>query len=132
MNSVIRHITRLFAVVAITLQVFLPAPMASAQHAHQDLSHIFCISGDSPNAEVAAAVQEWAKLVQGDEAPSHHDGGSHCPLCTLSHGAPLAEVTLPAVVLSYERISLVPRYEPGHVHKPQGPPVGVRGPPAHI
>ena len=130
-NAIHMRIARCLAVLAIALQVFLPASLAVADASGMDVSGYICAPSGEISPESRAAAERLAKLL-GEEFPSDPSPDGHCPLCTFVHSALMpkpATLTAPAV---YAHEQVFVRYEPGLVRKPQGPPLGSRGPPAHI
>ena len=130
MRRNIRHrAASVFAMLAIVLQVSLPATLAVAESNGVDVSRFICTPSGQVSAEAKAALEELAKLL-GEEAPDHQPLSGHCPFCTLAHAIPLPEPVALAVPAEYASVVDFVRTEPGSlVHEAQGPPLGSRGPP---
>lgn len=120
------------AVLAIVLQGLLPGTLAIAEANGVDVSRFICASSGQVSAEAKAAIEELAKLL-GEEAPDRPSFNGHCPLCTLVHAIPLPEPVTLAVPAEHASVADPVRYEPSSLaNKPQGPPLGSRGPPRFL
>lgn len=133
MNTRFGHrIARFFVMLALSLQSLLTGALSMAQANGVDVSRYICVTpGEALSAESKATARRLARLL-GDELPADPRSEEHCQLCTLAQVA-----TLPLRVTLPERTRFMakrasPRFMPGLVHKPQGPPLGSRGPPTHI
>ncbi len=123
---------RLLAVLAICLQAVLPGTLTVAHASGVDVSRFLCApAGDALSSEIASAALRIAALAQ-DELPDQQSTGDHCALCTLAQGVPLPEVSSLSVPARFVLEDHFAGYEPGLIHKAQGPPLGSRGPPRHI
>lgn len=111
----------------------MPMAHADMSHHHTDLTEVMCFASDGAhNPDAHAAAMEFARQVEGLTDHSDMEEGDHCPLCTLSHGAPLSEIELAQSNLVFTQRTDFARYEPSFIHSARGPPVGARGPPEHI
>jgi len=122
---------RFLAMLAIILQALLPGTMAVAESNGVDVSRFMCVPSGEMSPETRAAAERIAKLL-GEDLPDEQAPGDHCPLCTLVHGVPLPEPAALNAPPAFEREQSFGRFEPGLVHRAQGPPLGSRGPPFHI
>jgi len=130
-HAPVQAAARLLAILAVFLQVLLPGSLAAAQSQDTDLSRFIC----APDGELSAQSRAMAERLAGvldEEAPDHQSADGHCPLCTLVHGAVLPEPVLVSAPVRFTSEPGFVRYVPAFVHKAQGPPLGSRGPPAHI
>ena len=123
--------TRLLAMLAITLQVFLQGSMAATEKHDVDVSHFMCLPSVELSPEARATVDQWVTLF-GEDAPENQHFHDDCPLCTISHGVPLPAAMPDIAPAIYVRHHPIVRFETGLILEPQGPPVGARGPPLHI
>lgn len=122
---------RFLAMLAITLQALLPGSIAVAETKGVYVSRFMCAPSGEMSPETRAAAERIARLL-GEDLPDEQPSGEHCPLCTLVHGVPLPEPAALNATPSFEREQVFVRFEPGLVHRAQGPPLGSRGPPIHI
>lgn len=122
---------RLLAMLAIVLQALLPGSIAVAEARGVDVSRFMCAPTGEMSPETRAAAERIARLL-GEDLPDEQPSGEHCPLCTLVHGVPLPEPASLNAPPAFEREQAFIRFEPGLVHRAQGPPLGSRGPPSHI
>lgn len=122
---------RFLAVLAVTLQVLLPGLIPVGHGGGVDVTSMLCApSGKAPSAEAVAAAKVFADLRdEGDR--DEPDVGDHCPLCALTHGAPVPLPIVLPVPHSYAGKAPFIRFEPQFAHFPQGPPLGSRAPPLH-
>ena len=117
---------------AMVLQVLLPGTLAVAASNGVDVSRFICASGGELSAEAKAAIEQLAELL-GDEVPDRQPVDGHCPLCTRVHVTPLPEPAAVAAPAELTSVADYVRYEPGtFVRRPQGLPLGSRGPPLHL
>ena len=117
---------------AIVMQVLLPAAFAVAESNGVDVSRFICASPGQLSAEAKAAIEQLAELL-GVEAPDRQPFDGHCPLCTLVHVMPLPEPATVAAPAELTSVADYVCYEPGgFVRKAQGLPLGSRGPPLHL
>ena len=116
---------------AIAMQVLLPASLAVAKVSGVDVSQYYCAPSGSLTPQSRAMAEQLAKIL-GENLPDETSGDGHCPFCTLAHSAPLPAVTTLAAPAIYSHTHVFVRYTPGLVRKAQGPPLGSRGPPSHI
>lgn len=130
-HTPVQAAARLLAILAVFLQVLLPGSLAAAQSQGIDLSRFICAPDGELSAQSRAMAERLAGVLDG-EAPDHQRADGDCPLCTLVHGAVLPEPILVAASVLFIFETGFVRYVPAFVHKAQGPPLGSRGPPAHI
>jgi len=123
------RLARLLAVMAVTLQVLLPGSMAVAGARGDDLSGLMCAPSGEVSAEGRAAAERLAVLL-GDEQPHEAPADAHCGLCTLPYAVPTADRTLVAAPFRFTAKVEPCSYQPGLVHRAQGPPLGSRAPPS--
>ena len=122
---------RLLAMLAITLQIFLPGTLAVTESNGVDVSQFMCAPLSEMSAETRAATKQIAKLL-GEDLPDEKAYGEHCPLCTFVHGAPLPEPAAITIPAAFARETVFVRFEPSWVRQAQGPPLGSRAPPSLI
>lgn len=123
---------RFFAMLAIVVQVLLPATFAVAASHGVDVSRLICAPSGQLSADAKAAIERIARLL-GDEAPDRQPLDGHCPLCTPVHVVPPPEPVAVATPAELASVADYVCYEPGgFVRKAQGPPLGSRGPPLHL
>ncbi|WOR14432.1 DUF2946 domain-containing protein [Hyphomonas sp. FCG-A18] len=126
------RVTRLLAMLAISLQIMLPGMVSVAQANGIELGQYIClIPGEEPSDEIKDAARRIAEIV-GDIPEEEPLDAEHCPFCTIAHGAPLPACTLVTIPLSFALVQDFVLYEPGLLIPAQGPPLGSRGPPSHI
>lgn len=116
---------------SIVLQVTAPAGFAERQSGQINIHDIYCTpSGDLSDA-AKTATERLLKILE--KVPEDEDGAhsGHCSLCTLSAMAVLPDFVAYHSSLTYLFKRVVPRYEPGLIHRPNGPPLGSRSPPSH-
>ena len=130
-RTVQRKLIHLAAMLAISLQVFLPGSMAAAETHGVDVSHFLCLPSDELSPEARGTVDQWVTLF-GEDAPEKHSSHDNCPLCTISHGVPLPASMPDIAPAVFVRQYVMVRFETGLILEPQGPPVGARGSPLHI
>lgn len=117
---------RCLAVIALLAQLTAPAALASGSS--PDLASFFCAPSGALSAEARAEAESALAALLGDQ-PDHDRGNGHCSLCVLVHGVPLPDGQ-PALHIDVERRDAAPRlFETAFVHRPQGPPLGLRAPP---
>lgn len=120
------------AVLAISLQIFLPGAVSVAQANGVDTGRFLCTTpGFEPSAEAVETARQLAALL-GEEAPDEAPMADDCPLCMLGQAATLPSPVLIVGPAEFPAALPGPQYDPGFVHPPRGPPLGPRAPPAHI
>jgi hypothetical protein len=124
-------LARFLAMLAIILQAVLPGSLAVGESNGVDVSRFLCAPSGEMSPETRAAAERIARLL-GEDLPDQQPTGEHCPLCTLVHGVPLPEPIALDAPTAFPREQVFVRFEPGLVHRAQGPPLGSRGPPSHI
>lgn len=131
MRAYLFNPARLFAAIAICVQVLMPGMMAHASdEAGFNPAHLMCLPGQTLTQAEQAIVNELAEaLGLPSDMPDKTSRHEHCALCAFSHAVPLTDPVFPVAMLRYERARLEPLYQAGIVHPPQGPPVGATGPP---
>lgn len=123
------RLARLLAVMAVTLQVLLPGSMAVAGANGGDLQVLMCAPSGEVTAEGRAATERLAILL-GGEQPDEAPADEHCAQCTLPYAVPVADRTLVAAPFRFTAKVEPCSYQPGLVHRAQGPPLGSRAPPS--
>lgn len=120
------------AVLAISLQIFLPGAVSVAQANGVDTGRFLCTTpGFEPSAEAVETARRLAALL-GDEAPEEAPVADDCPLCLLGQAVPLPGPVLIVAPAVFPAAVHTPQYDPGFAHPPRGPPLGPRAPPALI
>ncbi len=114
---------------ALALLAQLTAPAGLASRPGPDVAGFLCAPpGTLSPAAVAEAEALLADLL--GQQPDDESGTAHCPFCVLVHGLPLPDChPTPVITLVPLDVSARP-FETAFVHQPQGPPLGLRAPPA--
>lgn len=106
----------------------LMAPVALAARSGLDVASLFCAPSGVLSEEALAEAEALLSDLLGDE---QEDNGNpaHCPLCVLVHGVPLPEHHLTPLIGFAHQDATTPSFETVVVHRPHGPPLGLRAPP---
>ena len=106
----------------------LMAPVALAARPGLDVAGFLCAPLGTLPEEARA---EAAALLSGLLGDEQGDNGNtaHCPLCVLVHGVPLPEHRLTPLIGFAHQDATTPSFETVVVHRPHGPPLGLRAPP---
>ena len=126
---------RLFAVLALLLQIAMPVAMAHAHAARDGYGTYLCGLPDTAlSAEAQAAVRELAALLDAPEPTPAADYDNHCPNCAPAHGAPIPEPGLldEPVVQPQTTNVVARRQESGLTSAPRGLPLGAQAPPLSL
>ena len=119
---------RVFAILAVLVHALLPGSLAVAEAKSVDLSRYICAPGGPLSATAQAAAAQLAAVLI-DEAPERDRFEDHCPLCTLGVSTPppqRARLSEPTALAGDARLTCD---DPALALKPQGAPLGSRGPP---
>ena len=130
MPAIRSHAASWLAALAVLAQVFLPGALAVAEARGVDVSRFTCGSSGQASAQAKAAAERIAAII-GEGLPERQAFDGHCPLCALAVGTPLPEPVKLAAHLAPTAGAGLVRHNSGLVHRPQGPPLGSRGPPPH-
>ena len=116
---------------AIVLQAFLPGAIGDGEAKGAAVSRFICAPSGELSPKSRAAAEQIAGLL-GEDVPHETLSDGHCPLCTLTHGAPLPEPLFIAAPAVFTREQVFVQCEHGFVRKGQGRPSRSRAPPFHI
>mgnify|MGYP006273766765 CR=1 FL=1 len=134
LGTTARHVVRILAMLALTLQVSLPGLVAVGESRGIDVARYICLAPDAEaSPEDVAAARQLAALLGEPVEHSGSDTWGHCPVCSLAQLAPLptpSTISEPVVHtpapcgsdFSFPTLTL----------KATGPPVGTRAPPVFI
>ena len=121
---------RVFAILAVLVHALLPGSLAVAEAKGVDLSRYICASSGPLSAKAQAAAAQLAAVLI-DEAPERDRFEGHCPLCALGVSTPPPQRARLAEPTALAGDTSLACDGPGLVLKPQGAPLGSRGPPFH-
>ena len=119
-----RGVTLLLACATFFAQLIAPFAVAASQGV--DVARLIC----APSG--GEALSEAEALFAGlfDQEPEESEPRGDCPACVLAHGAPLPEMQAPARRASFAVTIDTPIFETAFAYPAQGPPLGLRAPPA--
>lgn len=113
-------------VVCASLFVQLLAPYAVAASLGVDVARLIC--APSGGGALAEAEALFADLL--DQESEERGALGDCPACMLAYGAPLPEIQTAAQPAPFAAIIDTPVFETAFAYPAQGPPLGLRAPPA--
>ena len=123
----IRFAANFLACLALFFQALAPYAVAAARGL--DISSVLCEPGGLNGAATFEAQALIAELT--GEAPDAVGGTDHCGACLLAHGAPLPAMDIVATPVAFAvAFDQRPAAEAPHIYFAQGPPLGLRAPPA--
>ena len=119
-----RGATLLLACLSFFAQLLAPFAVAASQGV--DVARLICApSGGGALAEVEALLADLVDQESEERAPA-----GDCPACVLVCGAPLPEVQTAARPAPFAVAVDTPIFETAFAYPAQGPPLGLRAPPA--
>ena len=130
--TVLQLISRYVVVLAMILQATAPVSAAAGRSDHIDIGQIFCSPSGELSDSAKTAAERLLKILNETPGEEDENHSGHCSLCTLSAAAVLPDHVWRTDSLNYAFTRDVPRYEPGLIHRPHGPPLGSRSPPTLI
>lgn len=132
MNRITKSIAHLCVRLLVCWLLLLPSAVSFDAKYSTDLSTLLCSPSGQPLGPSAEAALKDLSVFLGDTDNDTVPLNKHCEMCTLSTIVlPSPEHSACAATFTKQPPTYI-AFEPGLVHKAQGPPSGSRAPPTSI